>query len=616
FVLPIAFGGLLHFPRGSVDPDVFVLALPLDGGRTELATLIFLGGLSAATGMVIVATIALSTMICNDLVMPILLRVRGLRLKERPDLSGLLLAIRRGAIGLMLLLGYVYFRLIGESYALVSLGLLSFAAAAQFAPPILVGLYWRQASRHGALAGLLGGFLVWCYTLLLPAFARSGWLDLGFVEHGPFGLDWLRPYALFGLSGLDAVSHSVFWSMLVNVGLLVGVSLFARERTIDRVQAALFVDVFRRDGGGAHYWEGSANVAELQRLLARFLGRERASAVFAGFARHRGIDLDGAVEAMPELLNLAERELAGAIGASSARVMMSTVVQGEVLGLDGVLKILDETSQVIEYSHRLELKSRELERATAELKAANERLQELDRMKDEFVSTVSHELRTPLTSIRAFSEILMRDAEMPGERRHEFLGIVVKESERLSRLINQVLDMTRIESGQVDWQSEQLDLRVIVDEALAATSQLFDEREVALHWVRPDGEVAVVADHDRLIQVIINLLANAVKFCPAASGRVEVALERDDGQARVTVADNGPGIPRDQQQRVFDRFHQIAGRDGAKPHGSGLGLAITRRIVEHHGGRIWVESRVGSGARFIFVLPLGRRSAEPAEGLA
>ena len=259
FVLPIAFGGLLHFPAGSVDADTFVLTLPMSQKQELLALLVFIGGLSAATGMVIVETIALSTMVCNDLVMPVLLRMRALRLNERSDLTGLLLGIRRGAIVLILLLGYLYFRIAGEAYALVSIGLISFAAVAQFAPAALGGIYWKGGTRRGALAGLSAGFVVWFYTLLLPAFARSGWLPIGFLEHGPFGIELLKPLALFGLAGPrpDHARHD-----LEHAG--------QRRRLRRRVAAAraraprstarrrLFVDVFQRPAEPAARASGAA----------------------------------------------------------------------------------------------------------------------------------------------------------------------------------------------------------------------------------------------------------------------------------------------------------------------------------------------------------------------
>src|SRR3990172_7364421 len=225
FVLPIAFGGRLHFPGGIVDADTFVLPLPMAERQELLALLVFIGGLSAATGMVIVETIALSTMVCNDLVMPVLLRLRVLRLNQRRDLTGLLLGIRRGAIVLVLLLGYLYFRLAGEAYALVSIGLISFAAVAQFAPAVLGGIFWKGSTRRGALWGLLAGFAVWFYTLLLPALAGSGWLPIGLLEQGPFGIALLRPLQLFGLAGLDQITYAMLWSMIANLGAYVVVSL-------------------------------------------------------------------------------------------------------------------------------------------------------------------------------------------------------------------------------------------------------------------------------------------------------------------------------------------------------------------------------------------------------
>ncbi|MDP1532915.1 MAG: histidine kinase, partial [Rubrivivax sp.] len=223
FVLPIALGGLLYFGPGQMNADLFVLSLPLAAGWNLLALAAFIGGLSAATGMVIVEAIAVSTMVCNDLVMPLLLRTR--RLAGHGDLTRLLLGIRRAAIVAILLLGYLYFHLAGEAYALVSIGLISFAAVAQFAPALLGGMYWKGGTREAALAGLLAGFALWAYTLMLPSIAKSGWLDSGFLTEGLFGIALLKPEQLLGLAGLDNLTHSLFWSLLANVGLYVGVSL-------------------------------------------------------------------------------------------------------------------------------------------------------------------------------------------------------------------------------------------------------------------------------------------------------------------------------------------------------------------------------------------------------
>jgi Na+/proline symporter/signal transduction histidine kinase len=606
FVLPIAFGGLLHFPDGGVDADTFVLTLPMAQKQELLALLVFIGGLSAATGMVIVETIALSTMVCNDLVMPVLLRLRRLRLNEQADLTGLLLGIRRGAIVSILLLGYLYFKLAGEAYALVSIGLISFAAVAQFAPAVLGGIFWKGGTRRGALCGLSAGFAVWFYALLLPALARSGWLPVSLLEEGPFGIALLKPLALFGLAGLDQITHAMIWSMLANIGAYVGMSLAASPGADEHRQASLFVDVYRGSGeaGGARFWRGTASLPELYNLLARFLGASGADEAFGRYAAARGLDWPAHnPPADAELVHYVEMQLAGAIGAASARVMVAAVVKEEALTIDEVREILDEASQVVVYSHRLQQKSRELETATAELRAANEQLKELDRLKDDFVSTVTHELRTPLTSIRAFTQILFDNPQVELEQRMKFLGIITKESERLTRLINQVLDLAKIESGKAEWHESRLDMRELVEDTVTGMSQVFEERNITVEMKIAEGIAAVRADVDRIIQVMLNLLSNAAKFCRPGEGRIEIALTQQAGSLRVDVRDNGPGIDAADQKVIFDKFRQVGDTLTGKPHGSGLGLHISRQIVEHFGGRMWVESSPGKGACFTFTLP-------------
>jgi len=605
FVLPIAVSGLLHFPAGQVDADTFVLTIPMKEQAEGLALLAFIGGLSAATGMVIVAAIALSTMICNDLVMPALLRISWLRITERGDLSNLLLRIRRGAIVLLLLLSFAYFRFIGQPDALVTIGLVSFAAAAQFAPAIIGGIFWKGGSRKGALAGLTFGFVTWAYTLLLPSFARPGWLPTSFIESGPLGIELLRPYALFGLQGLDSLSHAMFWSMLANIGGYVVVSLLGRQSAIERIQAVLFVDVFRHSGAqsGSHFWRGSATVPDLKNLVARFIGPGRAERAFADYGRIHGFNVTKLREADAGMVSFTERLLAGAIGAASSRVMVASVAKGEVLGIEEVIEILEETSQVIEYSHGLEQKSRDLEALTSELRQANERLQELDRMKDEFLSTVSHELRTPLTSIRSFSEILFDNPELGLGDRRKFLAVIVKESERLTRLINQILDLAKMEAGSIDWQMADLEPQGIIEEAIAVTSTLFNENSARLE-VRMDRDLPLVhADRDRLIQVLVNLLSNAAKFCDDKAGRVTVTAVARVGGLQISIADNGRGVPPQNRQLIFEKFQQASENLTDKPRGTGLGLTISRQIIEHFGGRIWVESAPNNGARFCIVLP-------------
>ncbi len=289
FVLPIALGGLLHFGQGGADPETFVLSLPLALNQPGLALVAFIGGLSAATGMIIVEAIAVSTMVSNDLVMPLLLRLRGRH--DARDLSGTPLAMRRFVIVALLLLGYLYFRIAGEAYALVSIGLISFAAVAQFAPALLGGMYWKGGTRAGALAGLGAGFVLWTYTLMLPSIAKSGWLSTAFVEQGLFGIALLRPEQLLGLTGLDNLTHALLWSLLANAGLYAVVSLWRAPSAREASQALLFVDVFRRqasgEAGAPVFWRGRARLPELRALAARFLGAETTQRLFADYAQRR-----------------------------------------------------------------------------------------------------------------------------------------------------------------------------------------------------------------------------------------------------------------------------------------------------------------------------------------
>ena len=345
FVLPIALAGLLHFPNGGVDADTFVLTLPMAEQQQTIALLAFIGGLSASTGMIIVETVALSTMVCNDLVMPMLLRFGRLHLSERRDLTGVLLAIRRGAIVVVVLLGYGYVRLIGETYALVTIGLVSFVAATQFAPAIIGGvLAWKGATKAGALAGLTAGFLVWMYTLLLPSFARSGWISEQFVDNGPLGIALLRPYELLGLSSLDPIAHALFWTMVANVFLYIVVSVVTSQSIIERSQANQFVDIGRATPG-ERIWRGRATVGDLRRLSARFLGEPLTEAAFDRFSRATDRRLEDASPADADIVPYIERQLAGAIGAASARIMVASVLREEMHDIDEVMQILDEASE-------------------------------------------------------------------------------------------------------------------------------------------------------------------------------------------------------------------------------------------------------------------------------
>ncbi len=352
FVIPVTLAGLRTLSAGSFPADTFVLALPMQAGADWLTVFAFLGGFSAATGMVIVACVALSTMISNEIVMPLLLRAKDQA--NRRDYSRLILNVRRIAIAGIAALAYAYYAAAGESAALASIGLLSFAAAAQFAPLIIFGLYWQRSTRPGALAGLTVGFVLWAYTLFLPALAKAGAFGRDFVDEGLFGIGLLRPEALIVDLSAHPLTHGVLWSLGANILVFIVVSLATRQSISERIQATAFhtpVTVPRLAPSAVA--RATINIGDLVALAERFLGEQHAKLSFADFAANESIELLPAANADPRLLQFTERLLAGAIGASSARVVMTTALRRSGAEFSDVVTLLDETSHAIRFNRQL-----------------------------------------------------------------------------------------------------------------------------------------------------------------------------------------------------------------------------------------------------------------------
>jgi Na+/proline symporter/CheY-like chemotaxis protein/two-component sensor histidine kinase len=354
FVIPIAIAGLLLFAGRGVDADTFVLALPMLAQQETLTLLVFLGGLSAATGMVIVATVALATMVSNDVFTPIFLRYwRNGRIRDG-DVGAMLLNIRRFTMFAILLLAFAYYRVAGEGQALASIGLISFAGVAQFAPAIFGGIFWARAARAGALGGILAGGFVWAYTLLLPTFAASTWFPDTLLAAGPGGLAWLHPQALFGFDFGDPLTHGVFWSLTANLVLFVGLSLFSRPGMLERGQARAFVEVMAADPATRpRTMSGSLTVRDLEGLVGRYLGAMTAERAFGQYLAERKpvLGLDDPVDA--GALRFAERLLASAIGASSARLVIALSMEREDIDMQSAMLLLDDASAAIQYNREL-----------------------------------------------------------------------------------------------------------------------------------------------------------------------------------------------------------------------------------------------------------------------
>jgi Na+/proline symporter/signal transduction histidine kinase len=352
FVVPIAVAGLLKLAPGAVDSDMFVLALPLQSGSHWLTLAAFVGGLSAATAMVIVESVALSIMISNDLVVPFVLQRREALISSRENVGRLLLIVRRIAIFVILALAYMYYRSAGDAQ-LSAIGILAFAAIAQLAPAFFGGLMWRGATAKGAIAGMIAGALVWAYTLLLPSFADVGIVGEWLLTDGPLGIGILRPQHMLGLD-LPPLVHGVVWSLLVNLACYIGVSLRQRPSAIELLQANLFVpSELTPIAPSFRFWRSSVTVEELTTTVARYLGEERTRHSFASFATEQRISLEPKDEADVRLVRYAEHVLASAIGAASSRLVLSLLLRKRTLSTKAALKLLDDANSALQYNREV-----------------------------------------------------------------------------------------------------------------------------------------------------------------------------------------------------------------------------------------------------------------------
>ncbi|WIY25278.1 sensor histidine kinase [Parasedimentitalea psychrophila] len=601
FVVPIAAIGLELLPVGS-NPDLFVLTLPLSQGRDGLAVLAFLGGFSSATSMVIVAAMALSTMVSNHIVMPIWLRMQGDGASVSGDVRNVVLLSRRLSIAAIMALGYFYFRVSGQGAALASIGLISFAGIAQILPALVGGLFWRGATRSGALSGLTVGFVLWLFTMLLPALG-GGLLPDSVLSDGLFGLSWLRPQALFGIEGLDPIVHAVMWSMTLNTAAFCFVSLATFPSPMERLQGAQFVNVFEHSVGPRGWTGQVAQSEDLMVMSQRILGADEAQAFFQKEALRQGAHNDFP-EPTPAFLERLERELSGSVGTAAAHAMVGQIAGGSSVSVEDLLAVADETAQMLEYSSQLESQSAELARTARKLRETNEKLTQISQQKDAFLSQVSHELRTPMTSIRAFSEILRDTGGRSETDNIRYASIIHDEALRLTRLLNDLLDLSVLESGQVSLNMTVGNLAEVLDHAVS-TALAGSAQPLTVVRHGPSETVRISSDLDRLAQVFINLIANAQKYCDAEAPEIRIEVSTKRGRLRIDFVDNGSGIPTASQQLIFEKFSRV---NPEKAGGAGLGLAICREIMQRLGGDVRYLPGHPGGA-FRVSLPLSSEMA-------
>ena len=602
FVIFIAWAGKITF-GDTLTTEYYSLILPLENDNIFLATLVFLGGFSAIISMVIISTIALSNMVSNNLIIPYGFLNRFLKNQPKKNEKSIKI-IRRFAIFLIIIFAYFFYISFSKELSLYSIGLISFVIIAQLAPSFFIGLFWNRGSSKGAIIGIIIGFLISVYTLVLPftLYAYSGSND--FVDYGFLHIENLKPYALFGIDFLSAPAHAFFWSIFFNLSSYLIFSLFLKSNYRERNYAEMFVysSNFSSIQDNAFVWKGEAYVKDIKSVLVRFLGEQRANRALSLFFRKYNLD-ENTQLADARLINFSEKLLTGNIGSASAKILIASVVKEEEISLKEVLKILEESKENILHNKILTSKSEELTHVSTKLKDANIELIKKDKQKDEFLDTVAHEIKTPITGIRAATELLLEDMdEMPSETKNQFLKNILNDSERLSRLINNILDFENLETGRLRLNLEAKDIQKSIQKSIASVAQIAANKGIIIQN-KNLFNYTLLYDEDKIIQVFTNLLSNAIKFCPKQNGHIIIDYRLGNSKLEITVKDNGKGIPAEDFEFIFQKFYQSKNQNTLKPTGSGLGLAITKQIVEKHKGKIWAERDQKNGAKFVFTLP-------------
>lgn len=603
FVIFIAWAGKITFGN-SANAEYYTLLLPLENGNSFLATLVFLGGFSAVISMVVLSTLALSIMVSNNLIIPYGFLEKFIRNQTERN-ERYIKNIRRISIFTIITIAYFFYISFSRELSLYSIGLISFVIIAQLAPSFFIGLFWNRGSSKGAIAGIIIGFCITVYTLILPFTIAAYTGSDDFTQYGLNGIAALKPYALFGIDFLSPPAHAFFWSILFNLlGYLV-FSLISKGNYRERNYAEMFVDSnnFTALQDNALVWKGEAYVADIKSVLVRFLGNERADRALKLFFTKYKLPLDTQL-ADARLINFSEKLLTGSIGSASAKILIASVVKEEQISLVEVLKILEESKENIVSNKILTEKSNELSQLSSKLKNANQELVVKDKQKDEFLDTVAHELKTPITGIRAATELLMDDEDdMPREIKKQFLKNILQDSDRLGRLINNILDFEKLETGRLRLDMQYLDVQKTIEKAVASIQHIAAKKNIKIN-VKNVHHFKLEYDEDRILQVFTNLISNAIKFCEPDTGVIEIDYKLGNEVLELTVTDNGRGIPAEDIDYIFDKFYQSQHQNTIKPEGSGLGLAITRQIVQKHNGKIWADKQIKTGAKFVFTLPI------------
>lgn len=611
FVVPIALDGMrIGFAKDMA--DTYVLRLPMWYNRPWLALFVYIGGVSAAVSMVMISSMTLATMLTNHILLPIIGAVKFLKPLRRH-----LLRLKWLGVTVVILTGYWFNSAVGDSFMLVNMGMISFAAALQFAPSILGGIFWERGNKVGAQIGLLAGCTIWFYTLVVPAFAKSGWVFQHVAEFGLFNMHFLKPEALFGMTAMDPLGQSVFWSMLFNGGgYMVGSMLFEAKAS-GMTLAREFVNIFEQDSGLAYASENAtinlkSKTQKIIGTLTHYVESADAGTMFVNCVKRVGLSGRRTVSLteLAELLGEVEKSLSGTVGAAEAHAaIMSSEVYSEeerarlsnmYAEILADLKLTPgELKQRVDYykereallsQQALELETR-VKARTVDLEAANKEL-------EAFSYSVSHDLRAPLRAIDGFSLALIEDysGKLDAEGL-DFLDRVRKASQRMGEVIDDILTLSR--TTRLEVEREDVDLSQLVLDVVEETHQRFGGDVHVEVEIQPN----LSADGDpRLLRLLFeNLIGNAWKFS-LTTDQPHISFTAEEVQQTTwfVVRDNGAGFDMQYANKLFQPFSRLHTQDEFE--GTGIGLAIVDRVIRKHGGRIRAEGVVGEGAAFFFTL--------------
>ncbi len=787
FVPAISIGGRLIGLSPS-EADIYVLLIPLVRGENLLSLLVFIGGFSAATGMLIVESVTISTMILNHIITPFLVKLSFRKI----DLSFLLIHLKRLSILIVMLLGYLYFKVIPEKFILVDIGLMSFCAILQLAPSILLGIFWSKINIKGAFAGILSGYIIWFYTLFLPSLINIFPQLKDVIENGLFGLNFLKPNALFYLKNLDIWSHSIFWSLFFNFLFLITFSILFKQSPREVELANSFVNIDKKDTIAEtieeHHIDKSPTIEDYKEFLSKFIGKTAAEKAIESFIESHNLKEPYILTSSQELKlrSYVEKTLAAHLGGptatailenylrifgtkivkifdifqdvseslkesrhalavrlkelsllySSLEKLMTSIDKDTIMnnsiemmisnfnadacaialidddkklrikkqkGLPkyynnfefdmeksfagksfeenrvifvesiqhlpfkpqiniledgsnvesfavapivyagspiGVIFILNKTKRYfteqfknffkglanqiglalknaqlyqeltelnLELEKKVAERTIELERKSLLLEEANKHLQEVDKLKSQFLATMSHELRTPLNSIIGYTQLILDGVDGPlTKEQEEDLKRIERNAKHLLQLINDILDLSKIEAGKMELNITQVDLIESIEQVISIIKPLLNNKPVTIETNYESPTCYVLADKQRLEQILINLLSNSAKF--TEQGKITIGFKRNidimkKQWVEIFVEDTGIGISRENLDKIFKAFKQLEETSTRKYGGTGLGLSITKKLVEMHGGAIWAESTPGKGTKMTFTMP-------------